>query len=106
MTISDKIIVSLSRAFSRNSARIPDGMKDSEWRYSLRCAADTIEWVIHTGRFSGIEVRALHDCRMYDLLRHLALTAIQDDRICEDHICQLLRDYKPFLRHYHLRLSC
>lgn len=105
MTIDEKIIVSLNRAFSRNSNRVPDGVKDFEWRYALRCAADTVAWVLSTGRFSGSQVFALHNCRMYDLLRHLTITAMQTEEITQDHIYKILRNYKPFLKHWHQHIG-
>lgn len=106
MTIDEKILSSLRRALSKNADKVPEGIKDSEWRYGLNCAADTVEWVLKTGRFSGSLVYALNDCRMYDLLRRLTVSAITAENITQDFIYKVLRNYKPLLKHLFQRIGC
>ena len=106
MTIDDEIFFSLNRASHRNNVNVPANVDEKEWRYSIRCAANTVLWVINTGRFSGSEVFALRDCRLYDLLRNMAMTSLKKGNCTEDFFYELLRNYKPFLKHLRQRLAC
>lgn len=99
MTVADEIFFSLNRAHSRNNANVPADVDEKEWRYSIRCAANTILWVVNTARFSGSEMYALRDCRLYDLLRNMAMAAVKEENHTEDFLYKFLRNYKPFLKH-------
>lgn len=95
MTIIDAILFDLDDAYFRNIARTPADTDFDTWRWTCQQAVDAVAWYIQTGRASMPEIRAIRGCRLYYLVRHMAMTA---DGTSTDAMIAALREYPGIIK--------
>ena len=101
MTIADKIQTAVERAFYANCRSIlPAGIDYDTWRRTLKDSADAILWYVFTGRAAACECQELLSCRMYCLLRRMAVNAIRDENASTDHFISLMKSYSGLKKLY------
>lgn len=100
MTIEDQIQIAVELAFNSNCRKLPADTDYITWRWTLKQAADAILWYVSTGRASAAECNALLERRMYYVLRHMAMMAIEDEDASTDHLIALMKNYPGLKKLY------
>lgn len=101
MTIADEIQTAVERAFYANCrSNLPAGIDYDTWRRTLKDSADAILWYVFTGRAAACECHALLSCRIYYVLRHMAMMSIEDEDASTDHLISLMKSYSGLKKLY------
>lgn len=83
MTVIDRLIYDMDMTWFRLSDDVPDGVDYHDWAWNVRQAESAIAYHAQTGRFSMETVHAIQKCRLYNLLKYMAL---QDDHSTDGYI--------------------
>lgn len=74
MIMIDDLIYDIDMAWYRLAERVPNGTDPDSWAWATRDALSALAWYIYTGRASADTVHSIRSCRLYNLLRAMALS--------------------------------
>ena len=95
MTTTDRIIFDLDHARYLNAAKVPADTDYDTWRWTCQQAVDAVAWYLRTCRASALEIRAIAGCRLYYLVRHIAMTA---DGTSTDALIAAMKRYHGYVK--------
>ena len=93
MTQTDLLVTDLTLAYYRNAARVPEGITYDDWRWTLKQAADTVAWFFSTGRACSEDFATIRRCRIYSLVRRMALDSVSQQSASSDAFLSFLKNY-------------
>lgn len=91
------LMYELEKALYRNAAKAPEDIDYDTWRWQVKQAVNTVAWYVATGRASGEELAAILKCRLFNLLRHMALTT---ESYCEDSLVKAMHTYSGLANYF------